>query len=107
MIDAADMTRWVSGGGLLLVGGLISIGNWVTLFGIIIKKISASFVLFIGGILAAIGMSILPIEGIWKLSWIPLFADFGTIPVWIWYFYDRSREKPNQIKNPETEQDAP
>ena len=78
---------------MLLIGVLISLGNWVTLIGIIVTKGSSSFIPFIGGVLAAIGMLILPIEDIWKWAWIPLVADFGTTPMWLWALCAKRMDK--------------
>jgi len=34
-----------------------------------------------GGILAAIGIAILPMEGSWKWVWLPLALDWGGVPM--------------------------
>ena len=102
MSEAIDILRWIFGGAAVALGSLISLGNWVTLIGAIVTKTSSSFVPLIGGVLVAVGLVILPIEGLWKLAWIGLLADFGTVPLWTWAgisgFFDKiNNKKPNRV----------
>jgi hypothetical protein len=107
MSDIFDILRWIPGGATLALGGFIALGNWVTLVGIIVAKRSSSFVPFIGGVLAAIGMLLLPVADLWKWAWIPLIADFGTLPMWIWTLCASRLDKAKLTKAKETEQAAP
>jgi hypothetical protein len=104
MNELFEILRWLAGGGALALGGLISLGNWVTLIGIIVTKGRSSFVPFIGGVLAAIGMLILPVADFWRWAWIPLFADFGTLPMWIWALVANRFDKTIPPKTTTTEQ---
>jgi hypothetical protein len=94
MNEIFETTRWVAGGVALGLGGLTSLGNWMTLIGLIVTRGRSSFVPFIGGVLAAIGLLILPVADLWKWAWIPLFADFGTLPLVSWTLIAKRTDKP-------------
>ena len=36
-----------------------------------------------GGVFAAIGVALLPIDGAWYWAWIPLFLDWGGLPMFL------------------------
>jgi hypothetical protein len=82
--EAFDILRWAIGVAALILGCMISLGNWITLIGVIVTKRSSSFVPFVGGVSAAIGIFVLPISGLWKWAWIPLVADFQSLPITAW-----------------------
>jgi hypothetical protein len=68
--------RWLVSAALMLVGGWAILGNWV-----IACTRSGSLIPFFGGIFVAVGIVVLPIEGIRGLWWIPLLIDLGCMPV--------------------------
>ena len=69
---------------LLVIGfGMIAynaINFWVT---VVLKNKASSAVPIIGGVAASIGVAIIPAEGIWKWSWIPLILDWGGLPYYL------------------------
>lgn len=99
--EAFDILRWAIGVAALILGGMISLGNWITLIGVIVTKRSSSFVPFVGGDLAAIGIFVLPISGLWKWAWIPLVADFQSLPITAstcaMLFLKKTRSYPNKV----------
>jgi hypothetical protein len=98
--EAFDNLRWAIGVAALILGGMISLGNWITLIGVIVTKRSSSFVPFVGGVLAAIGIFVLPISGLWKWAWIPLVADLQSLPITVWtcvtLFLKKNKTLPNK-----------
>jgi hypothetical protein len=38
-------------------------------------------------------MLLLPVADLWKWAWIPLIADFGTLPMWIWTLWASRLDK--------------
>ena len=50
---------------------------------VVCKSHAPSVVPFIGGILAAVGLMILPITEGWKWTWIPLVIDWGGLPMFL------------------------
>jgi hypothetical protein len=106
MTETIEIIRWILGGGAVAFGAFVSIGNWITLIGAIVTKSSTSFIPLIGGVLAAIGVLILPIDGIWRWAWVPLFTDFGTVPLWTWAGIASLFTHTDPPNKPNTEQDG-
>ncbi|MDA7521686.1 hypothetical protein N8606_01760 [Akkermansiaceae bacterium] len=96
MNEIIEIIRWILGGAAVVFGAFVSVGNWITLIGVLVTKGSSSFVPLVGGVLAAIGLLILPIDCIWKWAWVPLVTDFGTIPLWTWAGIASLFNKANQ-----------
>jgi len=78
---------------LLLFGSISIIGNWVLIYSFYFQKKTGSLIPLIGGIFSFVGLLVLPINGIWKLSWIPLFIDIGCFPMVFMSFIIRNDEK--------------
>jgi hypothetical protein len=75
---------------LLIVGIVMIIYNAVNFWATVVRKEESSSVLPIfGGLLAAIGIAILPVEGIWKWAWIPLLLDWGGLPFYFVAMFGR------------------
>ena len=69
---------------LLIVGGVFIAFNAMIFWATVIRKGQASSVAPIfGGIFAAMGIALLPVDGIWKWAWIPLVIDWGGIPIFL------------------------
>ena len=76
--------RLTGGVSLLAVGGAILAFNAMIFWQTVIRKDSAPSVAPIfGGVLAAAGMALLPVEGLWKWAWIPLLFDWGGLPMFV------------------------
>jgi hypothetical protein len=74
--------RWVISPLLLIGFGYLAMMNGrICLNNYLLKKKWTSAVPVIGGVFGMIGTVILPIEGSWKYCWIPLLADWGSLPV--------------------------
>jgi hypothetical protein len=63
---------------LFLVG---AVQNWAIFWSVVVKhRPNASGVPFVFGLLGCVGLVLLPIEGSWKLAWLPLLLDWGSVP---------------------------
>lgn len=88
--------RLTGGVTLLAVGGAMIAFNAVIFWRTVVRKDSAPSVAPIfGGVLAAVGLALLPVEGIWKWAWIPLLLDWGglsmLVAAWV---NNREQKKP-------------
>lgn len=78
---------------LLFIGGAFIAHNGLIFWLTVVRNEPASSVAPIfGGIITAIGITILPVGESWKFSWIPLVLDWGGIPVFVAGWYS-SRQK--------------
>jgi uncharacterized membrane protein len=69
---------------LLIIGGVMIVFNAINFWATVVRKRESPSVLPVfGGIMAAIGIAILPVEGVWKWAWIPLLLDWGGLPVYL------------------------
>ena len=89
--------RLTGGVSLLAVGGAMMAFNAVIFWHTVIRKDSAPSVAAIfGGVLAAAGMALLPVEGLWKWAWTPLLLDWGGLPILVAAWIDnRKQNKPS------------
>ena len=98
-MDLTAVLRWC-GGGALFLGFLflaVTHGVWI-LRAIILKKKVPSFVPLVGGVMGALALLLVPLPGASRFWWVPLFADFGSIPLILWTavwhaFFRLRREK--------------
>lgn len=76
------MLAWIVSVLLIIIGAYVSVMNWgVFVNNHILKKPWASAVPFVGGVSAGLGLALLPIPDVWKLFWVPLILDWGSLPV--------------------------
>lgn len=76
--------RLILGIGLLVFSVYMIFMNWaVFVNNHLLKRKWTSAVPVVGGFAGMVGMICLPVEGLWKYSWIPLVVDWGTIPVMV------------------------
>jgi hypothetical protein len=71
---------WLLSVALLLVGGFVIIMNWTIVFYALFKKKYSSWAPLVGGVLAAVGLAILPMAGVAKYWYVPLIIDYGCLP---------------------------
>ncbi len=66
---------------LLVIGGVFIAFNamvfWLTM---VSKEHAPSVAPLLGGIMAAVGIAVLPIEASWRWAWVPLLIDWGGLP---------------------------
>jgi hypothetical protein len=78
---------------LLVAGGVFMAFNafvfWQT---VILKGDAPAVAPIFGGILAALGVALLPVTGIWKWAWIPLLIDWGGLPMFVRAWYEDRRK---------------
>jgi hypothetical protein len=65
---------------LLLAGSFIAVMNWLVLLHWVIYRQHCSWIPLAGGVLASIGLVMLPYESARSFCWIPLVLDWGCIP---------------------------
>ena len=76
--------RLTGGVTLLAVGGAMTVFNAMIFWQTVVCKGHAPAVApMFGGVLAATGMALLPVDGIWKWAWIPLLLDWGGLPMFV------------------------
>ena len=86
--------RLTAGVSLLIAGGVMMAFNAMIFWTKMIRKGDGPAVAPIfGGILAGVGIAILPVDGIWKWAWIPLLLDWGGLPMLLaaWYRHIRNQ----------------
>jgi hypothetical protein len=65
---------------LLGIGAVfIAYNAWIFWIEIVCKDQGSSVVPIFGGILAGIGIAVLPVAGSWKWAWLPLLIDWGGL----------------------------
>jgi hypothetical protein len=73
---------------LLIIGSALIVFNlWVFWLTVVCHEPASSVAPIFGGIIAAVGIVILPVAGSWKWAWIPLVIDWGGLPLFLvaWY----------------------
>ena len=69
---------------LLIIGGALIAYNALIFWLTIVRKDHAPSVAPIfGGVIAAIGIAVLPVTGSWKWAWIPLIIDWGGFRIFL------------------------
>jgi|GEM_PF-2000292 len=76
-----EAIRWIIGCVLLLFFAGSAITNAAVAHQIYIKRKSASFILFVGGIAGTAGLLLIPLNGSNEFWWLPPILDVGTGPV--------------------------
>ena len=88
--------RWIVAIAFLLISLSIVVGNWgIFVNNYILRKQWSSAIPFLGGIVGAVGVALLPIAGIWKFAWLPLVLDWGSIPVVVVSLFLAARRPPD------------
>jgi hypothetical protein len=89
-VDAA-FPFWLRAGGAVVLGLVflyIFCGNWWPVYvGAVLKKHCPSIIPVIGGVSGAAALFIAPVQGLWRFWPIPLFIDYGCIPVFVYGLY--------------------
>jgi hypothetical protein len=75
------LIQWIFAASLIALGGFVALMNWAIvirwLFG---TRKHSSWVPLFGGIVAAIGVAIVPSSSVRPFWWIPLLIDWGCVP---------------------------
>lgn len=77
------MMRWGSAVLILGLGVYVIVLNGCIVFNNISGKKFVSWVPLLGGLLAAIGLGALPVEGASRWAWVPFVIDYGCLPALI------------------------
>jgi hypothetical protein len=79
-----DFLRWTIFAVLGTIGGLMMIGNWSIIVGLLLKRLpqkpseGISFIP-LGGLIAAIGCVVCPVSRVQSFAWLPVVIDPGTV----------------------------
>ena len=65
---------------LLLVGGYVSLMNWMVIVNWLRTRKHSSWIPLFGGVLAMLGVALIPIAGARSYWWLPLVIDWGCFP---------------------------
>ncbi|MCK6538268.1 MAG: hypothetical protein L6Q84_35285 [Polyangiaceae bacterium] len=87
------MLRWVAATLLLTVFAIVALGNAWAALRFYARGRSGSQVPFLGGIVGLVGVLTLPIGHVSWVSWIPLVADIGCLPLAVRWLFARMRKK--------------
>ena len=88
---------WLVAGVAGLSAAYVMTMNWIIVGTACFTKFrrTSSWVPLVGGVLGAISMLCIPIDGVAKWAWIPLIADWGTVPglsyTAIWYLLGKHK----------------
>jgi hypothetical protein len=67
---------------LVAIGGAFIAFNGMVFWETVVRGGEAPSVAPIfGGLLAAAGVAVLPVDGAWKWAWVPLLVDWGGLPM--------------------------
>jgi hypothetical protein len=67
---------------LLVLGGAFMAFNAMIFWATVIRRDDAPAIApLFGGILAAVGVALLPFPDSWKWAWVPLVLDWGGLPL--------------------------
>jgi len=81
---------------------MAGVGVWIVAFNYHVwisclrgRPNTPSYIPIIGGLMVAGAMLIVPINGLWKLAWIPLLVDWACVPllldIAVWWLGPRKR----------------
>jgi hypothetical protein len=89
---------WIIAVVLLALSLWILLGNlWITFGGFFFKKKKPESLLpFVGGIVGAVGLLLLPISQTRHFWWVPLVIDLGCGPMLIAVLIDQVKKKLNR-----------
>lgn len=80
---------------VLLLSLTLILGNWVIFWRVYVsKKLKASWIPLVGGVLGAVGLILLPVRQASGYWWVPLLVDFGCAPGFLyalWWHVMRKR----------------
>jgi len=70
----------------LALSGLVIVSNWALLVRALSRKRHESTVPLVGGLLGAVGLVVVPLDGFARFWWVPLLIDYRcafTVGSWI------------------------
>ena len=85
----------LTGGVTLLVGGgaMMAFNAMIFWRTVVCKGHAPAVAPIFGGVFAAGGIALLPVDGIWKWAWIPLLLDWGGLPIFVAAWIDNHKQK--------------
>ena len=91
---------WVTGVLFFLLSLTICIGQFVFVFGWLVRGKRSSLIPFIGGTVGAVGLLLVPVSSLHQWWWVPLFADLGTVPLALATLIDQTVRHYRNWKSP-------
>jgi hypothetical protein len=84
---------------LLIAGGaLIAYNAMVFYLSVIRNEHAPSVAPIFGGVIAAAGIALLPVEGIWIWAWIPLVIDWGGFRIFLAHWLSKRPDRDDASK---------
>jgi riboflavin transporter FmnP len=84
---------WIVSGVLIGLSVLAIVGNlWIAIRWYLFKK-RASMIPFVGGVLGAAGLLLLPVIELRHFWWVPLVADLGCGPMLLAVAFEQMRKR--------------
>jgi hypothetical protein len=95
MSNTTSIIHWLTPGSLIFVFVVFAVANPIMFVRreILKREPAPSLLPFIGGLLGALGFLLAPHPALSHHAWIPLLADFGSLPWLIYCFWAVRREK--------------
>ncbi|HSY43748.1 MAG TPA: hypothetical protein VK811_07535 [Candidatus Acidoferrum sp.] len=104
MPNPTNITQWIIPALLIFIFVVFAIINPILVVRreILKRKNAPSLLPFIGGLIGVFGFLLAPHHVLLRQAWIPLLADFGSLPWLIYVFWAVHRERRNR-KQPTTQ----
>jgi hypothetical protein len=97
MTEVTILLRWGLASLCLLIFGILALLNAWTVIEYRLNNKHVSAVPLVGGIFGMIGLFILPVGSSETYWWLPLLLDYGSVPMWTYFFLHHLR-KPKEPK---------
>ena len=68
---------------LIIGGGFIAYNAMIFWLTVVRKELAPSVAPIFGGVIAAAGILVLPVNGSWQWAWVPLVVDWGGFRIFI------------------------
>lgn len=80
---------WILGLAFTVTFVLLAAANGWSVLNYLVKKRQVSAIPLIGGASGALACWVLPVPGIGNWWWLPLLLDYGTIPLFLHFFFSQ------------------
>lgn len=78
---------------LIIGGGFIAYNAMIFWLTVVRKEHAPSVAPIVGGVIAAVGIAVLPVTGSWQWAWVPLVIDWGGFRIFLSHWLSK-RAKP-------------
>jgi hypothetical protein len=89
----ATWPQWTTAITLLVAGSVFIFFNAMIFVQTVVRDGDGpSAAPIVGGLFAAAGVALLPIDGVWKWAWVPLLIDWGGLPLLFFALFRQLRK---------------